>query len=814
MTGEVVPIHSGERAARPSSLDILAPLLVALLLAIHYLPGLFGAGAYVTTDGSDSGIPQMIFAASWIRRGVFPLWNPAACFGLPHLAYAILSPLSPTVLLYVFLPPSIAPLAEIILLSTLASAGWIALGRRFDLSAPARALLALLAAADSTSGAVLTSVLWAMALLPFLVAFAEDLSSAPSLRNAARFAAAFGFLWLWGAFAYLAYRFSIALLFYIALRSLERSSARPIAFASAAFAAGCALAAIQLVPFLAFLRLTPRLDPSLQFGSDGSVGAFGYLALFAPGIAGTLAQRDVWTFAPELAALPIPILALVPLGIAARRRPALLALTIIAAVLAAGHHLPFHGALLDRLPGYGLVRNHASWGIVVELACLVFAGAALSSDEAMTDRRRRHLVGAYALLAAAAATFLLAGVAIGSLDAAGVPWLMRFREHLGALPEGSSPGELAAHYAAAGGVVSRALVSAGLYWLFCIALVVAAIRRPSASSAYRSCLAGFVVVSVLAALFRAPLNFFPGAPLSAAESVARWRVDRPDRRLWSESYLWSFTSALATRPPYQLLSDMKAMGMMDLPDDANSRTATLSALMAEVPPNVGLSDGAHCANGQYGLFLSRMTEYLAARPGAGGAYTFERPALPWASLPGLAILAIVDKIAPPGFHVLELAGRMTVFEADAVRPRLERRASWSVFPDSTALLADLAATAADTERARVIESDAPRGLAASGGSGSVALEGENPNRVAIRTAGPSPALVILRDACAPGWRGSIDGDPARVVPVDHAFRGIFVPAGEHRVEFVYDPWEVRCGAAISFFAALAILFALVRRTTG
>ncbi|MEK8023641.1 MAG: hypothetical protein AAB229_07520, partial [Candidatus Hydrogenedentota bacterium] len=96
--------------------NLLAPLLAAILLAINYLPGLCGAGQYMTADGMDSSVPQMVFAAEWIRRGVFPLWNPTACFGMPQLAYAILSPLSPTVLLYVAMPFQVAAIAEKLLI--------------------------------------------------------------------------------------------------------------------------------------------------------------------------------------------------------------------------------------------------------------------------------------------------------------------------------------------------------------------------------------------------------------------------------------------------------------------------------------------------------------------------------------------------------------------------------------------------------------------------------------------------------------------------------------------------------------------------
>jgi hypothetical protein len=56
----------------------------------------------------------------------------------------------------------------------------------------------------------------------------------------------------------------------------------------------------------------------------------------------------------------------------------------------------------------------------------------------------------------------------------------------------------------------------------------------------------------------------------------------------------------------------------------------------------------------------------------------------------------------------------------------------------------------------------------------------------------------------PHWRGRIDGRAVPIVPADFAFQAVRVPAGEHRVEFVYSDPLVAAAMAISLAALFAV----------
>ena len=65
-------------------------------------------------------------------------------------------------------------------------------------------------------------------------------------------------------------------------------------------------------------------------------------------------------------------------------------------------------------------------------------------------------------------------------------------------------------------------------------------------------------------------------------------------------------------------------------------------------------------------------------------------------------------------------------------------------------------------------------------------------------------LLVLTDAYYPGWRAYIDGRSARIYPANVAFRGVVVPKGRHRVEFVYKPDSFRY-ALYLFWPSLALI---------
>jgi hypothetical protein len=58
-------------------------------------------------------------------------------------------------------------------------------------------------------------------------------------------------------------------------------------------------------------------------------------------------------------------------------------------------------------------------------------------------------------------------------------------------------------------------------------------------------------------------------------------------------------------------------------------------------------------------------------------------------------------------------------------------------------------------------------------------------------------VLILRDACFPGWTARVDGVEVPIACEDILFRAVRLPAGAREVVFSYQPASVRIGAALS-----------------
>ena len=75
--------------------------------------------------------------------------------------------------------------------------------------------------------------------------------------------------------------------------------------------------------------------------------------------------------------------------------------------------------------------------------------------------------------------------------------------------------------------------------------------------------------------------------------------------------------------------------------------------------------------------------------------------------------------------------------------------------------------------------------------------------VSVRT--QTDGVLVLPDPYYPQWHVTVDGKPAKLLEVDHAFRGVKVPAGSHRVVFTYVDRAMQAGFVLSLFTCLGVL---------
>ncbi|MFQ5672041.1 MAG: hypothetical protein ACE5G9_03025 [Nitrospinales bacterium] len=92
-----------------------------------------------------------------------------------------------------------------------------------------------------------------------------------------------------------------------------------------------------------------------------------------------------------------------------------------------------------------------------------------------------------------------------------------------------------------------------------------------------------------------------------------------------------------------------------------------------------------------------------------------------------------------------------------------------------------------------------------GFEGTVTAIDYRPNRVRIRSRQNAGGFLVLLDSWFPGWRVKVDGEPGTLLRADYFYRAVQLPAGEHNVEFYYEPEGFAAGVRISLGTLLILL---------
>ena len=82
---------------------------------------------------------------------------------------------------------------------------------------------------------------------------------------------------------------------------------------------------------------------------------------------------------------------------------------------------------------------------------------------------------------------------------------------------------------------------------------------------------------------------------------------------------------------------------------------------------------------------------------------------------------------------------------------------------------------------------------------------DEPTVVEIEADLDAPGLVVLADSYYPGWTATVDGEPTRILPTNHLFRGVVATAGRHRIRYTYRPGSLAGGGVLSGVGLLLVL---------
>lgn len=161
-------------------------------------------------------------------------------------------------------------------------------------------------------------------------------------------------------------------------------------------------------------------------------------------------------------------------------------------------------------------------------------------------------------------------------------------------------------------------------------------------------------------------------------------------------------------------------------------------------------------------------------------------------------------LAQQGLDVATTDGHFVVLRNTSVWPRAYLARRFTVAPTPEAALAAVAALEPDT----VVLEQTPRVVTGDrDATGSISVVRYSPDEVAIDVRTNGPALVVLGDSEAPGWRAFVDGRETPILRANYAFRAVEV-TGSGTVVFRYVTPGLFPGLAASA-AGLAVVLGLI-----
>jgi hypothetical protein len=78
-------------------------------------------------------------------------------------------------------------------------------------------------------------------------------------------------------------------------------------------------------------------------------------------------------------------------------------------------------------------------------------------------------------------------------------------------------------------------------------------------------------------------------------------------------------------------------------------------------------------------------------------------------------------------------------------------------------------------------------------------------KVIVQANSAAEGLLILGDQFHPGWQVTVNGQPAPLLRVNHIFRGVRLPPGEHEIVFKFNPQSLQIGMLLSGIGIALVL---------
>jgi hypothetical protein len=276
--------------------------------------------------------------------------------------------------------------------------------------------------------------------------------------------------------------------------------------------------------------------------------------------------------------------------------------------------------------------------------------------------------------------------------------------------------------------------------------------------------------------------------------------------------LWRFGFPYSPyQEPREVYVRTPAVQLLAAAPQPRARYANVSGYT--IPPNGSLEYRIYGIEGYDPFVPKRIVELaaLAEDQITKASFNFFGPFAPAAfQSPVMDLLGVRTAVAPPepAFRAMgTVAGHAVLIDRPSAFPPAFLTTCWEQV-DDRAVLDRLRSMSSAQLRATAIVSDGDTPAPGPGpcrNAGDAAIERYEPERVVARTRADTASVLVLSDAWFPGWSVTVDGEDAALLRVDHALRGVALPAGDHTVEFRFQPRALVAGGLVTAVSLLMLV---------
>ncbi|MGD0615269.1 MAG: hypothetical protein ABSA69_07515, partial [Verrucomicrobiota bacterium] len=176
---------------------------------------------------------------------------------------------------------------------------------------------------------------------------------------------------------------------------------------------------------------------------------------------------------------------------------------------------------------------------------------------------------------------------------------------------------------------------------------------------------------------------------------------------------------------------------------------------------------------------------------------------------------ILEPTQPGQFTAAPAAdGDYAIYEFAGALPRARMYSAWQVSTNDQATLEHLLQASFDPEQTVIVAGGLPgeSAMAATNqNTGTVEIASYAPRDVVLKSDAPAASVLLLNDRFDPNWTVWVDGKSDRVLRCNYLMRGVYLPPGEHRIEFRFrlPSWTLAVSLTATAIALCLIGVAIV-----